>query len=82
MQVAALQANNELLIDWTGPVDVTNLAVADFNTEPTFEEPATIAQAGPTGGLLTFSVNVDGDTHLTYDGTEPGVLTPQTIAIT
>jgi hypothetical protein len=69
-------------IVYSGGVDANDFALGDFFSQPSNQNPSSISQDGPEGLQLMFSGDVSADTSIDYTGSAPGVLSPDTIAIT
>lgn len=70
------------VVTYNAAIDATSFAFTDFLTLPANEFPTGIAQDGPEGLQLQYSSDISSDATLTYSGDTPGIVTPQTIALT
>lgn len=67
---------------WSAPVTDTDFVGSDFETLPGNITIATITQDGANGLLLEFVAPVTLEATLSYTGSAPGIITPDSIALT
>lgn len=68
-------------ITYQRPISRAALNPTAFQSQPTGELSTGLVQDSPRQVTATFDVETIGDVTLTYTGTTPGVLTPQTVPI-
>jgi hypothetical protein len=68
-----------LNVTYNAPVDESDFDPTEFTTS-TMRAPSSATQYDPTTLSLQFDDDISAESPLTFAGTEPGVLTPQTIA--
>jgi len=73
--------NTTLLIDLTyqSSVAAGSFAAASFVSNPSAFVAQTVAQVSSRVIRISFLGSIAADTSLTYSGTVPGILTPQTV---
>lgn len=79
MVSAAIVADEEVEITFLGPVDATQFAGTDFESQPTFFESISVGQQSARVIVVTFQDNISAETAIRYTGLVPGILTNQTI---
>jgi hypothetical protein len=69
-------------VDYTGPITATDFIASDFLTTPSVSAAVGVTQNGPGALELDFGAqDISGDTDLTYSGSNPHVLSPDTISL-
>lgn len=69
-------------ITYRDQVDAVDFQLGDWLTVPSTITNSAIGQLGPRALFVTFEEDLGLETALDYFGIAPGVLTPQTIALT
>lgn len=72
----------QLFVEYHNNISAASLTPSNFTSNPSGEQPGGITQISSRQIRLNMSDDVSADTSLTYSGATPGVLSPQTIAIT
>jgi len=80
MVFASRSAPTIIIARYNSPVDISAMVETDFHTDlGSFGD--TLSQLSPNEIEIDFVAAQTTATHLTYDGSDPQVITPQTIAI-
>lgn len=80
--VSAVPITNLLItVTFDAAVSDADFANSDFTTTPGNFNPTTIGNNGPAALDLVFVDDVSAETDLTYSGSAPNVLSPQSVAI-
>lgn len=82
MTAAVVTAPTTILITYNKMISSSDFTIADWLTNPGGVGVNIIFQASPTQLQLEMSADVTSEATITYDGTRPNTLDPQTIALT
>lgn len=83
-QIISASIQGPVLIEavYAAPVDGAGFDVAVFESDPSAEQSSSYSIGPSTTLQIFFDFSVIGDTSLTYSGTTPGILSPQTVPLT
>lgn len=79
---AVIQNETDIIVTWQYDLDVTDLATADFLSNPSAQTPDSLTQQGANSGLLFFITDISADDDLLFNGPEPYFTSPQTVPYT
>ena len=79
---AVIDGTNFILLTYSAAVDIGDFLNSDFETVPNVRESIDITDPAANELYLEYSGGALAETAITYHGTAPGILTPQTIALT
>jgi len=82
MTLVILLAEDQLGINFTDNITAATFDPAFFEAFPSLFQGVAVNQGAPNSLVVDMAGTVDSDTSLTYFGSVPGILTPQTLPIT
>jgi len=77
---AVITGGAESTLTYNAPISVAGFDAGDFHSDPSGEDGDSLLQVGPQEIGVQYGGPIAGDTSTTYDGPNPLVVTPQTIA--
>lgn len=77
-----LDGTDVLIVQFSAAINVADFVQENFHTLPLNQEGVAVTQDSSATLAVDFGLDVSAEFGLLYDGDAPGVISPQTVAIT